>query len=163
MLQAKHQHKGGVIIPGMSIELDWQVVDQDTDSPEDQPPPSSTKPPPRRWRTRHTWLILVGLVLLTAAALAAYSAWTYRTRLNQVSGQVRLVSQLEARAVTTNDLASFVALQDPDDWAWRAMQEKRFARLSRDRIISPRRQTVLTGVLCPGCAQTGLGSQETKL
>ncbi len=115
----------------MSIELDWQVVDQDTDSPEDQPPPSSAKPPPRRWRTRHTWLVLVGLVLLIVAALAAYSAWTYHTRVNQVSGQVRLVSQLEARAVTTDDLASFVALQDPDDWAWRAMQEKRFARLDR--------------------------------
>lgn len=130
MLKAKQQAGGHAIIAPMSIELDWQIVDENACGAKDEPPSSPAKSP-RKWRNRRIWLALVGLVLLVVAGLAGYSAWTYRARLDQVSGQVRLVSQLEARTATASDRVSFMALQDPDDWAWRAAQEKRFARLER--------------------------------
>ncbi len=115
----------------MTIELDWKISDEDAQAPEDQTPPSSTEPPQRRRRPRRVWLVLLGAVLLAAAALAVYSAWTYRTRLEQVSVEVRLVARLEAQAVSAGDRPSFLALQDPDDYSWRALQDKRFARLER--------------------------------
>lgn len=114
----------------MTIELDWQVSQEDAGPPEDQTPPSLTEPPQRR-RPRRVWLVLLAAVLLAAAALAVYSAWTYRTRLDQVSEQVRLIARLESQAVSAGDRPSFLALQDPDDNSWRALQDKRFARLER--------------------------------
>jgi hypothetical protein len=38
---------------------------------------------------------------------------------------------LEAQAIAVNDRASFLALQDPDDPGWHAMQEKRFGPLEQ--------------------------------
>jgi len=36
----------------------------------------------------------------------------------------------EMRAVSTNDLTAFMALQDPDDQTWRTLQERNFGRLN---------------------------------
>jgi hypothetical protein len=58
-------------------------------------------------------------------------AWMYRTRLNQAAPEIQLVARSEARAVASNDRESFLALQDPEDYAWRAVQEKRFGQLER--------------------------------
>jgi len=112
----------------MSIEVDWQVVDE-----ESQPPAQREAPPPpakpRLRLPRWLWLKLVLPPILIAAALAACLAWIYRAQLNQVAEPVRLVARLEAQVVAADDRASFMALQDPNDAAWRALQEKRFGRL----------------------------------
>jgi hypothetical protein len=48
-----------------------------------------------------------------------------------VAEPVRLVARLEAQVVAADDRISFMALQDSNDTAWRALQEKRFGRLER--------------------------------
>ena len=74
------------------------------------------------------WIALVALAILLAAGGAI--AWIYRTRLNQAALEIQLVARSEARAVASNDRESFLALQDREDYAWRAVQEKRFGQLS---------------------------------
>jgi WD40 repeat protein len=139
---AKRQYGGDVIIPAVTIELDWKVSQEDAQPPEEQAPPSFPEPPQKRRRPRRRWLVLLGAVLL-AAALAVYSARTYRARLEQVSVQVRLVARLEAQAVSAGDRPTFLALQDLDDDSWRALQDKRFARL--ERVGLPELGWVATG------------------
>ena len=114
----------------MSIEVDWQIVDEDAERPE----PAESRPPtikPRR-RLPLKWSAVLALTLvLSVAGFAAYYQWTYRTRLSQVTEPVQEVARLEAQAITVNDRASFLALQDPDDPAWREAQGEHFGRLGR--------------------------------
>jgi Tol biopolymer transport system component len=111
----------------MNIELDWQIVDDDTEQPEQIVP--STKPGPRLW---HRWLLAFALFAVTSiVSVAGYVAWTYHVNLTRAVEQVRPVAALEAQAVATNDRDLFLALQDPEDSAWRSMQAQRFARLER--------------------------------
>ncbi len=111
----------------MSIELDWQVVDEDAPPPEAASLPSCE---PHRTRPRVIWIALA-IVALSVASVAVYSARVYRAGLAQASDQVRLVARLEAQAVAQGDSESFMALQDPSDSAWRSLQSKRFGQLER--------------------------------
>jgi hypothetical protein len=111
----------------VSIELDWQVVAEDAPPP-DQPSSPSIKP--HRTRPRVIWIALA-VVALAVVSVVVYSAWAYRAGLAQASDQVRLVARLEAQAVARDDRESFMALQDPDDPAWRSVQSKRFGQLER--------------------------------
>jgi hypothetical protein len=114
----------------MSIEVDWQIVEEDAERPElaEQPVP----PVKRRRRLPHTGsVVLVMLLVVGVAGFAVYYQWTLRTRLHQVTEPVRAVARLEAQAVAANDRVSFLALQDPDDAAWRAAQGEHFGRLER--------------------------------
>jgi len=111
----------------MSIEVDWQIVDEDVERPE----PAESRPPaikPRR-RLSRKWLVVLALVLvLGVAGFATYYEWTYRQRLGQVTEPVQEVARLEAQAIAVNDRASFIALQDPSDAAWQGVQGERFSR-----------------------------------
>jgi len=109
----------------MSIDLDWQVVEEDAPPPDESASPSTR---PHRKRPHAIWITLA-ILALAVASVAAYSAWVYRSGLAQASDQVRLVARLEAQAVEQGDRESFMALQDPDDAAWRSMQAKRFGQL----------------------------------
>jgi Tol biopolymer transport system component len=111
----------------VSIELDWQIVAEDAPPP-DQPSSPSIKP--HRTRPRVIWIALA-IAALAVVSVAVYSAWVYRAGLAQASDQVRLVARLEAQAVAQGDRESFMALQDPDDSAWRSVQSKRFGQLER--------------------------------
>jgi len=111
----------------MGIESDWQIIEEEVDEPV-APPPVAL---PKR-RLLHKWIIAAALIPpLAAAVLAGYVAWMFRAQFNRVERQVSAIAKLEAHAVAENDQASFMALQDPDDSAWRAMQERRFGRLER--------------------------------
>jgi hypothetical protein len=91
----------------MSIEVDWQVVDEESQPPAQREAP----PPPAKWRwrlPRRLWLKLVLSRILIAAALAACLAWTHRARLNQVAEPVRPVAKLEVQVVAADDRASFM-------------------------------------------------------
>jgi len=112
----------------MGIQVDWQMVDQDTPEPEEQPP---LPVKPRRKLSRWWWVVVALLLVAGAAGFASYYQWMYRTRLNQVIEPVRAVAQMEAQAVAANDPLSFLALQDPDDAVWRAVQKYRFGQLER--------------------------------
>jgi len=112
----------------MSIKWDWQIIDEDAPWPE-QPLPVAELP--RRRVSRRFIVALVLVPILAIAAFAAYYAWTYHARLNQVAGPVQQVVQLELRSVAIDDKTSFMALQDPNDAAWRASQEQNFGRLER--------------------------------
>ena len=115
----------------MSIELDWQIVNQDVPPP-DQAPQTS---PPRRSFNWRLWLLVFGSILIVLAAFAAaYVAITYRTQLDRAEQAIRPIARLEAQSIAADDLGSFLALQDPDDKAWRALQEKRFGKLERDGL-----------------------------
>ena len=70
----------------MSIEVDWQIVDEDAPEPAEQPLPP-VKPRRRLWRWR--WVALALALVLSVAGFAAYYQWTLRTRLNQVTEPVR--------------------------------------------------------------------------
>jgi hypothetical protein len=112
----------------MSIKWDWQIIDEDAPWP-DQPSPVTELP---RRRVSRRFIVALALVpILAIAAFAAYYAWTYHARLNQVADPVQQVVQLELRSVAINDKTSFMALQDPNDSAWRASQEQNFGRLER--------------------------------
>jgi len=109
----------------MSIELDWQIYDDDTPLPETPP---TTTPKPRRRR----WILALAIApFVIAIGLAAGLVVFYRVRLDQVARQVHPIARLEAQAVAENDPALFLALQDPDDDAWRSMQAECFGRLER--------------------------------
>jgi WD40-like Beta Propeller Repeat len=109
----------------MSIELDWQIYDDDTPLPE-MPPITTPKPRRRRWL-----LAFVTAPLLVAISLAAGLAVLYHVRLDQVAQKVYPLARLEAQAIAENDAALFLALQDSEDDAWRSMQAKGFGRLER--------------------------------
>jgi hypothetical protein len=110
----------------MSIELDWQIVNEDTDQLEHIAPPSR---PRRRWPSRK-WLSAIALIAVVClAAAVTYMAWTYHVHLARVREQVQPIAALEAQAIASNDRDLFLALQDPEDSAWRSMQAQRFARL----------------------------------
>lgn len=74
---------------------------------------------------------LAGLLILGLLSVTAYLAWTYHTRLKQVTHPILQIAQLEADATAAGDLATFMALQDPDDPAWRQVQEERLGQLER--------------------------------
>ena len=112
----------------MSIKWDWQIIDEDAPWPEQ---PSPVAELPRRRVSRRFIVALVLIPILAIAVFAAYYAWTYHTRLNQVTEPVQQVVQLELRSVAINDKTSFMALQDPSDPAWRTSQEQNFDRLDR--------------------------------
>jgi WD40 repeat protein len=112
----------------MNIKLDWQIADQERPS-EELPPSAKPRPERRLWRIRAVWIALVALAMLLAAG--GVIAWLYHTRLNQATPEIQLVARSEAWAETANDLDSYLALQDPEDSAWRAVQEKRFGQLER--------------------------------
>jgi len=114
----------------MSIEIDWQIVDHDV------PQPSETRPVrPRRPGNWRKWLVVSGAILtLALGAAAGYVTMTYRTQLARAEGAVRPIARQEAQAVAAHDRASFLALQDPGDRAWRAMQDKRFGVLENNGL-----------------------------
>ncbi len=103
----------------MSVKIDWQVPDHETRW-ELSPPPR----PRGRW-----WPVLVGFIILGIAGGALYLAQLYRARLHEVSEPVRAAARLEAQAIANNDMAMFMALQDPDDVEWREIQAQRFEQL----------------------------------
>ncbi len=86
---------------------------------------------PQRRVPRRLWLALALIPILAIAVAVAYIAWTYQTRLDRVTVPVEEAARAELRAVAANDRVSFMALQDPDDPAWRARQERNFGRLER--------------------------------
>jgi hypothetical protein len=111
----------------MKIEFDWRIIEGEEDEPEPVQPP-----PPRPTRRVPRWLIvLVTIPLLAIAIFAGYVAWVYHAQLSRATREVSVVAKSEERAVAANDQASFMALQDPDDPAWRTLQEGRFGRLER--------------------------------
>jgi len=112
----------------MSIKWDWQIIDDDAPWPE-QPLPAADLP--RRRVSRRLIVALALIPILAIAAFAAYYAWTYHARLSQVAGPVEQLVRLELRSVAINDKTSFMALQDPNDAAWRTSQEQNFGRLER--------------------------------
>ena len=115
----------------MNIEFEWQIIEGEGKELE-----TIASPPEERPKRRlPKWLIaLIGVPLVVVVILGAYMVWTYRTQLNRVTREVSLVAKAEARAVAANDQESFMALQDPNDAAWRTMQERRFGRLERTGI-----------------------------
>ncbi len=116
----------------MSIELDWQIVEENVPQQDERirrPPPK-----PRRRLSRKGWIALASIVTLIVGAVAAYMTWTYRTQLDRASREIHPVARLEAQAIAANDRAAFLALQDPTDADWRAVQDKRFGRLERDGL-----------------------------
>jgi hypothetical protein len=110
----------------MGIEMDWQILDED----ETWLHESSLVEPQRRV-PRRLWLALALIPILAIAVAVAYVAWTYQTRLDQVTAPVQEAARTELRAVAAHDRVSFMALQDPDDPAWRARQERNFRQLER--------------------------------
>jgi len=115
----------------MSIKWDWQIIDEDAPWPE-QPSPMTELP---RRRVSRRFIVALALVpILAIAAFAAYYAWTYHVRLNQVADPVQQVVRLELRSVAIDDKTSFMALQDPSDSAWRASQEQNFGQLERSGL-----------------------------
>ena len=115
----------------MSIKWDWQIIDEDAPWPEQLSPVAEL---PRRRVSRRLIVALALIPVLAIAAFAAYYAWTYRTQLNQVAEPVQQVARLELRSVAIDDKTSFMALQDPNDAAWRASQEQNFGRLERNGL-----------------------------
>lgn len=116
----------------MSIELDWQIVEEDV--PQQDERIRRAPPQPRRRLSRKGWIALASVATLIVGAVAAYMTWTYRTQLDRVTREIYPIARLEAQAIAANDRAAFLALQDPDDTDWRAVQDKRFDRLERDGL-----------------------------
>ena len=115
----------------MSIKWDWQIIDEDAPWPEQ---PSPVAELPRRRVSRRFIVALALIPILAIAAFAAYYAWTYHAQLNRTAEPVQQVAQLELRSVAIDDKTSFMALQDPNDSAWRASQERNFGRLERSGL-----------------------------
>jgi WD40 repeat protein len=116
----------------MSIKLDWQIVQEST------PPPGDAAPEPRRKPRRRLplkWLAAIGAILVVALASAvAYMNSVYRRQLAQVEREILPLARQEAQAIAKDDLDSFLALQDPDDPAWRAVQKEHFGRFERNGL-----------------------------
>jgi len=111
----------------MSVQVDWQILDEDEPWAQEMPP--EVKPQRRVFRR---WLLALTLIpVLAIATAAAYFAWMYHTRLDRVDGQVQQVARLELQSVAAGDQVTFMALQDPDDPAWRTRQERTFGQLGQ--------------------------------
>lgn len=111
----------------MNVEVDWQIIDED--EPWAQEPTPEIKP--QRRASRRWMLALIVIPVLVIVTSAAYIAWLYYTRLDRVTGQVQQVARLELQSVAAGDQIAFMALQDPDDPAWRARQERSLGRLGQ--------------------------------
>jgi len=111
----------------MSIKWDWQIIEEDETWTQESPPEEK----PKRRVPRRLILTLALIPILAIGALAAYVAWTYRQQLGQVTVPVQQVARAELQAVAANDQVAFMALQDPDDPAWRTLQQRSFGRLER--------------------------------
>jgi hypothetical protein len=111
----------------MSIKLDWQIIEEDETWVQASPPEDK----PKRRVPCRLLLVLALIPIVAIGAFAAYVAWTYHAQLNQVAEPVQQVARLELQSVAINDRTSFMALQDPNDAAWRAWQEQNFGRLER--------------------------------
>ena len=85
----------------MSIELDWQIVEDEPQEPEATPPP----PVQRRWpRIPRKLLAVMALILLVVTAgLAIYYDRVYHAQLDVVKPPVLQVAHFEARAVAKGD------------------------------------------------------------
>jgi len=116
----------------MSIELDWQIVEDEPQEPETPPPP----PVRRRWpRTLCKVLAAMALILVVATAgLAIYYDRVYHAQLDAVKPPVLQVAHLEAQAMAKGDRDSYLAVQDPDDLSWRKMQTQRFGKLEKEGL-----------------------------
>jgi type II secretory pathway pseudopilin PulG len=109
----------------MSVEVDWQIIDED--EPWALQPAPEIKP---QRRASRRWMLAVALIpVLAIATAAAFVAWMYHARLDQATTQVQQVARLELQSAAAGDRASFMALQDPDDPAWRTRQERIWGRL----------------------------------
>jgi hypothetical protein len=140
----------------MKIELDWQIIEgEDAELQVIAAPPP---PRPRRKLPRWLWLLVL-IPVVAVAAFAAYVAQVYRTQLARAAQEVTAVAKQEARAIADNDRETFMALQDPDDEAFRAMQERRFARQDRTGLFEYGLRSITTSLtfgpvlLEPGVAQ----------
>lgn len=112
----------------MSIEVEWQIIEGEGHEAEMIVAP----PPPRPKRRLSKWAIaFLAIPVIALAIVSGYAAWMYQTQLSRVAREVTVVARAEARAIAANDQASFMALQDPNDPTWRAIQERRFGRLER--------------------------------
>lgn len=105
--------------------MDWQIIEEDEEWLQESLPVA----PPKRRVSRRLVLALASIPFLAVAVVAAYIAWTYRTELSQATAPVQEVARAELQAVAQNDQVSFMALQDPEDAAWRASQVRAFGRL----------------------------------
>ena len=111
----------------MSIKWDWQIIEEDETWTQESPPENK----PKRRMPRRLIFALALIPILALGAFAAYVAWTYHQQLGQVTVPVQEVARAELQAVAANDQVAFMALQDPDDQAWRTSQERSFGRLER--------------------------------
>jgi hypothetical protein len=112
----------------MSIEVEWQIIEGEGRKAETIIAP----PPPRPKRRLPKWVFaLAAFPLVAAAIVGGYMAWVYRVQLGRATREVSIIAKAEARAVAAGDQQSFMALQDPDDPVWRALQERHFGRLER--------------------------------
>jgi hypothetical protein len=111
----------------MSIKVDWQIIEDDEIWVQQSPPEDK----PKRRVPRRLIFTLVLIPIVAVGALAAYVAWTYHQQLGQATVPVQQVARAELQAAAANDQVAFMALQDPDDPAWRTLQERSFGRLER--------------------------------
>jgi hypothetical protein len=112
----------------MSIKWDWQMIDEDGPWMEQSSPVAK---PPRGRVSRRLIVALALIPVLAIAAFAAYYAYAYHTQLSATTIPVQQVARAELQSVAINDKTSFMALQDPNDPAWRARQDRNFGRLER--------------------------------
>ena len=134
MPKAKRQNRCSVIILCMSIELDWQIIENVPQEPETPPPPQEGRP--RRWPLiSRKALAAIALILVVAiAGFAVYYDRVYHAQLDQVIPSVLQVARLEAQAIAKGDRDLYLAVQDPDDSAWQEMQSKRFGKLEKEGL-----------------------------
>jgi Tol biopolymer transport system component len=141
----------------MNIELDWQIVNEDAELSEHIVPP----PRPRRHSQWRRWLSAIALTAaLCVAAAVTYLTWAYHVNLSRVREQVQPIAALEAHAIASDDRDLFLALQDPEDLAWRSMQAQRFARLERVGLPEFGWQATNT---CPGSGDITLEPDGARL
>jgi hypothetical protein len=140
----------------MNIELDWQIVNEDAELSEHIVSPSR----PRRhspWRRGLSAIALMGALCVAAVT---YLTWAYHVNLSRVREQVQPIAALEAQAIASDDRDLFLALQDPEDLAWRSMQAQRFARLERVGLPEFGWQATNT---CPGSGDITLEPDGARL
>src|SRR5512143_1362429 len=109
----------------MKIELEWQIIEgEDAESKVIAAPP-----PPKPKRKLPRWLgLLVLIPLVAVATFSVYVVHVYRIQVAHATQGAMVVAKQEARAIASNDRETFMALQDPNDEAFRAVQERRFAQ-----------------------------------